>query len=152
MFDDAAQLAVGAQLHHMQLVDRAVCGCEHPPSAGASSCQPRHTTITSRSSLGRVFSSSRTASKSSGVKGVVKGHDLHQPPALRTVKECIGARARQVLAGQLHRLVVLDVQVVVVDAVGGKANWLGRCGVLPPSTKSPCWGAVAVAAWARISS
>ena len=58
---------------------------------------------------------------------MVERHDLDQPPALRAVKNRIGARARhaQVLAGQLHRLVVLDVQVVVVDAVSGKAKLAG---------------------------
>ena len=110
----------------MQLVDRAVAVVGiHPSACVQLPAQAHHHHIALFAGAG--FQLVAHGLQVQRGQGVVKGHDLHQPPALRTVKECIGARARhaQVLAGQLHRLVVLDVQVVVVDAVGGKAKLAG---------------------------
>lgn len=60
---------------------------------------------------------------------MVEGDDLHQPVAEPAVEERIGATAHNadMLAGQLHRLVVLDLQIVIVDPPAGEAE-LGRFG------------------------
>ena len=56
--------------------------------------------------------------------GMVEGDDLDQPLAERAVEEGIAAGAgdADVLAGQLHGFVVLDGEVVVVDAVDGEGS------------------------------
>ena len=53
---------------------------------------------------------------------MVEGDDLDQPLAQRAVEEGIAAGAgdADVFAGQVHGFVVLDLQVVVVDAVDGE--------------------------------
>ncbi len=45
--------------------------------------------------------------------------DLHQPLAEGAIKKCVGLRVRNadVFTSEVDRLVVLDLQVVIVDAM-----------------------------------
>jgi hypothetical protein len=126
MLEEAAVLGIGPQLDDADLVDRAAPAMLGQPGIGRQLLAEGHDEDVAVL-LGACAELVLDALEVDGRERMVERDDLHQLDTADAVEERVRADARdaEVLDREVHRLVVLDPEVVVVDHMDAERE-LGR--------------------------
>ncbi len=133
MHEEPAVLLVGAQLDDPQLVDRpALVGALQPGVDAGLFAQADHHDVAFLAGPGFELILHQLQVEQG--QRMVEGDDLDELFAQGAVEEDVGLETfdADVLHGQIDGLVVLDAEVVVVDAVDGEGQgswWRRRVGI-----------------------